>query len=367
MNKNYFKTTVITAVALFGIFISTSISAQTIDFKSIDAFFEIADKLSQNQKVKKSEWKKFNNTAAYKKLDMNYGDSKDIQKVMELTFLSENKTLCDSLLAAPYSLNDDDYFIKLLLRNCVSLAKNYDDVKNVRQSYDFEELKAQAIRQFRDFMPVVNDSFLTVPNIYFFFYAPDGYAQGNSIMLDFNYFYRNPQRIIGSFAHEIFHAYRFHLKKAKIIYSNALLIVLDRIQDEGIADLINKKGSEYSAKTLTELGYPIELEKNYLETVANCSNWLSRLDSLTLAHFDGEIPYDTYKEQLFKLLKSNAHPVGYHISQLLVKNGLKAKMLDSFYNPIEFVKLYNSIAESEGMHVFSDRFMTYIDELYSKK
>ncbi|MBR5957012.1 MAG: hypothetical protein IKZ99_01470, partial [Salinivirgaceae bacterium] len=275
MNKNYFKTTVITALALFGIFISTSISAQTIDFKSIDAFFEIADKLSQNQKVKKSEWKKFNNTAAYKKLDMNYGDCKDIQKVMELTFLSENKTLCDSLLAAPYSLNDDDYFIKLLLRNCVSLAKNYDDVKNVRQSYDFEELKAQAIRQFRDFMPVVNDSFLTVPNIYFFFYAPDGYAQGNSIMLDFNYFYRNPQRIIGSFAHEIFHAYRFHLKKTKIIYSNALLIVLDLIQDEGIADLINKKGSEYSAKTLTELGYPIELEKNYLETVANCSNWLS--------------------------------------------------------------------------------------------
>ena len=366
MNKNYFKTTAITALALFGIFISTSISAQTVDFKSIDAFFEIADKLSQNQKVKKSEWKKFNNTAAYKKLEMTYGDCKDIQKAMELTFLSKNKALCDSLLAAPYSLSDDDFYLKLLLRNCVSLAKNYDNVKKSRQSYDFEELKAQAIRQFRDFMPVVNDSFLTVPNIYFFFYGPDGYAIGNSIMLDFNDFYRNQQRI-GTFAHEIFHAYRFHLNKVKIIYSNALLVVLDRIQDEGIADLINKNGSEYSAKKLTEVGYPIDLERMYLESVANCSDWISRLDSLTLAHLDEEIPYDTYKEQLFKLLKRNAHPVGYHISQLLVKNGLKAKMLDSFYNPIEFVKLYNSIAESEGMHVFSDRFMTYIDELYSKK
>ena len=244
---------------------------------------------------------------------------------MELTFLSKNKALCDSLLTAPYSINDDDYYLKLLLRNCVNLAKNYDDVKNVRQSYDFEELKAQAIRQFRDFMPAVNDSFITVPDIYFFFYGPDGYAIGNSIMLDFNDFYRNPQRI-GTFAHEIFHAYRFHLKKAKIIYSNALLNVLDLIQDEGIADLINKKGSEYSAKKLTEVGYPIDLEKKYLESVANCSDWLSRLDSLTLAHLDGEIPYDTYKEQLFKLLKRNAHPVGYHISQLLVKNGLKAKI-----------------------------------------
>ena len=364
---NISKATAITVLTLFCIFISTSISAQTIDFKSIDAFFEIADKLSQNQKVKKSEWKKFHNTAAYKKLDMTYGDSKDIKKAMELTFLSENKALCDSLLAAPYSLSDDDYNLKLLLRNCVSLAKNYDDVKNVRQSYDFEELKAQAIRQFRDFMPAVNDSFLTVPDIYFFFNGPDGYAIGNSIMLDFNYFYQNPQRIVGTFAHEIFHAYRFHLKKVKIIYSNALLYTLDRIQDEGIADLINKKGSEYSAKTLTEIGYPIDLEKMYLETVANCSDWLSRLDSLTLAHLDGTMPYDTYQEQILSLIKRNAHPVGYHISQLMVKNGLKAKMLDSFYNPIEFVKLYNSIAESEGMHVFSDRFMTYIDELYSKK
>lgn len=366
MNTNYFKTTAIAAVTLLCIFTSISISAQTVDFKSIDAFFEIADKLSQNQKVKKSEWKKFNNTAAYKKLDMTYGDCKDIQNAMELTFLSKNKTLRDSLLAAPYSLSDNDYYLKLLLRNCVSLAKNYDDVKNFRQSYDFEELKAQAIRQFRDFMPAVNDSFITVPDIYFFFYGPDGYAIGNSIMLDFNDFYRNQQRI-GTFAHEIFHTYRFHLKKAKIIYSNALLNVLDLIQDEGIADLINKKGSEYSAKKLTEVGYPIDLERMYLESVANCSNWLSRLDSLTLAHLDGTMSYDTYKEQLFKLLKRNAHPVGYHISQLLVKNGLKAKMLDSFYNPIEFVKLYNSIAESEGMHVFSDRFMTYIDELYSKK
>lgn len=366
MNTNYFKTTAIAALTLLCIFISTSITAQTVDFKSIDAFFEIADKLSQNQKVKKSEWKKFHNTAAYKKLTMTYGDYKDIREAMELTFLSKNKALCDSLLAAPYSLSDDDYYLKLLLRNCVSLAKNYDDVKKVRQSYDFEELKAQAIRQFRDFMPAVNDSFLTVPNIYFFFYGPDCYAIGNSIMLDFNYFYRNPQRIIGSFAHEIFHAYRYHFLDTKTIYSNALLDVLDLIQDEGIADLINKKGSEYSAKLLTELGYPIDLEKSYLESVANCSDWLSQLDSLTLAHFDGEMPYDTYKEQLSKLLRRNAHPVGYHISQLLVKNGLKAKMLDSFYNPIEFVKLYNSIAESEGMHVFSDRFMSYIEELYSK-
>ena len=367
MNTNYFKTTAIAALTLFCIFTTTSISAQTVDFKSIDTFFKIADKLSQNKNVKKSDWKKLYKTAAYQKLKINQSDCKDIREAMELTFLSENKALCDSLLAAPYSLSDDDYNLKLLLRNCVSLAKNYDDVKNVRQSYDFEELKAQAIRQFRDFMPAVNDSFLTVPDIYFFFNGPDGYAIGNSIMLDFNYFYQNPQRIVGTFAHEIFHAYRFHLKKVKIIYSNALLYTLDRIQDEGIADLINKKGSEYSAKTLTEIGYPIDLEKMYLETVANCSDWLSRLDSLTLAHLDGTMPYDTYQEQILSLIKRNAHPVGYHISQLMVKNGLKAKMLDSFYNPIEFVKLYNSIAESEGMHVFSDRFMTYIDELYSKK
>ena len=366
MNKNYFKTTAIAALTLFCIFISTSITAQTVDFKSVDAFFEIADKLSQNQKVKKSEWKKLHNTAAYKKLPVAYDDFTNIRKAMELTFLSENKALCDSLLSAPYSLSDNDYYLKLLLRNCVSLANNYDDVKNFRQSYDFEELKAQAIRQFRDFMPAVNDSFLTVPDIYFFFFDPDGFAIGNSIMLDFNYFYSNPQRIIGSFAHEIFHAYRYHFKNPKAIYSNALLIVLDRIQDEGIADLINKKGSEYSAKLLTELGYPIDLEKSYLESVANCSDWISRLDSLTLAHLDGAVSYDTYKKQLYNLISSNAHPVGYHISQLLVKNGLKAKMLDSFYNPIEFVKLYNSIAESEGMHVFSDRFMSYIEELYSK-
>lgn len=366
MNTNCFKTTAVAAVTLLCIFTSISISAQTVDFKSIDTFFKIADKLSQNKNVKKSDWKKLYKTAAYQKLKINQSDCKDIREAMELTFLSKNKALCDSLLTAPYSTNDDDYYLKLLLRNCVNLAKNYDDVKNVRQSYDFEELKAQAIRQFHDFMPGVNDSVLSVPNIYFYFFDPDCYAIGNSIMLDFNFFYRNPQRITGTLAHEIFHAYRHHFLDTKNIYSNALLDVLDRIQDEGIADLINKKGSEYSAKLLTELGFPIDLEKRYLESVANCSDWISRLDSLTLAHLDGAVSYDTYKKQIYNLISSNAHPVGYHISQLLVKNGLKAKMLDSFYNPIEFVKLYNSIAESEEMHVFSDRFMSYIEELYSK-
>ena len=98
----------------------------------------------------------------------------------------------------------------------------------------------------------------------------------------------------------------------------------------------------------------------------NSSELLAELESLTFQNLDGELSDDDYKKKVYNLFPFHGHPVGYKITQLFIKHGLRDQMMETFDNPVEFIKLYNSIAESEGLYVFSDRFVSHIEQLFTK-
>ena len=363
MKKTTFAVIAATAMLLAA---CTKTPTTNFSFESSDLFFEIADSLSQNQKVAEETWARLFDTKGYKTL-CDDDEMNDVRRAAELVFAPNKKAELDSILNAPYDSDDDvDLKMKILVRNYVNLQSHFDDAKKFRTSYDFGKVKTAATKIVHDFLPSPVDSLLTFPNIEFFCYARDASNCGSCIIFDFNYFYLYPQGCIESMAHEMFHNYRYNFTNDDIIYSEPLLIVLDHLQDEGIADLINKKGSENTAKNLTELEYPELYEQKYLKALNNSSKLLAELESLTFQNLDGELSDDDYKKQVYNLFPFHGHPVAYKITQLFIKHGLRDKMMETFYNPVEFIKLYNSIAESEGMYVFSDRFVSHIEQLFTK-
>ena len=157
-------------------------------------------------------------------------------------------------------------------------------------------------------------------------------------------------------AHEMFHTYR-----AKFVNwnTNSLLFQgLNKFQDEGIADLIDKNDIE----SFFELGTPQEFINLFVSAYNNTPQTLNNLDIIVNSFINNEISEEQFNEEVKKglsMFKAN----GYYIAKLIKDAGLMDEMLKTFYSPVEFLKLYNIAAKKENIYVLSDKLIKFAENL----
>ena len=336
--------------------------AQTADLTSVDEFFKVTSILKEGGGISVEQWKEFDSSNGYK--DLKQTTLNIIKFAIETVFGNDRITEKDSILNITQEKMDIDptaMLNKLIMVNYLNINDNYESIKSFRENYDFNALVEQAKQRLYSFLDVSIDSFTELKPIYFFFINADGGVRENGIYVDLNLIYKlTEEQRVNFLAHEFFHDYRERHVNYDY-YKNDLFFIIDAIQDEGIADLIDK--NEGYKKFFTDIGELPEMIESWISLYGQAQEDLEKLQNLTLKFAQGEISKDDVGDKVLEIVKYRGHPIGFFMANTIVNAGYKSEMVKSFYNPYEFYRLYNKAAEKQNLFQLNSKFMDYLKSI----
>lgn len=345
--------------------LSNHAQGQEIDLSSVDSFFIIKDKISSGKAINESDWADLFNTKGYKISARSSARKDIIREMMLLAYDEELKAKKDSILNISIEENIKkpyDLLRQMTLFNFIDYSKNDKKIKAFRNEYDFISIPKLSAKRLKSFLINPIDSLISSPSINFLCYEPDAQSKGDDIVCDFNLFFKQAQaERINFIAHETFHKYRCNFVNSSLFKSNVLLQEIDKLQDEGIADLIDKK--ENLLESLSGKGLPELFIKQYIEAYKNTPKILQEFDSLVNSCLNKQISNEQLESKLNNFFLSGGHPNGYYMARLIEKAGLRKEMLNKFYSPVDFIKIYNQAAQKGGGYVFSNELIAYLETL----
>jgi hypothetical protein len=341
--------------------------AQSYDLTSVDEFFKVAGILKEGKEISNVQWDNFDNSACYR----NYSKRQDkfvintIKNSIIIVFGSSHNSELDSILSITEKDMERDIkllFKKELLTNYLSVKSNYDSIKSFRENYDFNNLVEKSKQRLGSFLGQPLDSSIILNPVYFLFITADGKNNEEAIYVDFNLIYKKTeQQRIDFIAHEMFHNYRAYFRNYDFIHSSDLNSALDMIQDEGIADLIDKKIGYNNY--FIENGELTELGEIFVKLYSQAPTDLERFQSVILDYSKDKITETKMIDEIIEIVKFGGHPIGFYMANKIVSAGYQEQMLITFYNPYEFFRLYNKAAKEQNGFQLSDEFMNYLNEI----
>jgi hypothetical protein len=351
---------------IFWININLSI-AQTVDLTSVDEFFNVTSTLKEGKEISKTQWGKFDSSICYK----NYAARQNkfvintIKNTIRIVFGKDSLFEKDSILnitKTQMKMNPKMMFKKNLLINYLNINSNYDSIKSFRENYNFNELFKKSIQRLNSFLGQSLDSTIKFKPIYFLFITADGKNNDEALYIDLNFIYKKTEsQRIDFLAHELFHNYREYSENHDFNYKSDLNHILDMIQNEGIADLIDK--SEGYKSYFTENGELSELGEIFTDLYNNVQNDMEILQDLVVKYSNGKISENKMIDGLMEVVKYNGHPIGFYMANQIVRAGYQNQMLKTFYDPYEFYSLYNKVAKEQNLFQFNNEFMVYLKEI----
>ena len=336
--------------------------AQTADLTSVDKFFKVAAILKEGKEVSVEQWNEFDNSSGYKELRQN--SMNIIKSMIHVAFGKENFAEKDSILSITQDEMDKNPTMlikKLTLVNYLDINDNYESLKSFRENYNFNALVEKAIQRLFSFLEKTLDSTFEFKPVNFFLISLDGLVGENGICIDLNLIYKKTEeQRVDFLAHEFFHNYRgkhvnFDYYKHDIAYA------IDAIQDEGIADLIDKSAGYQ--KYFTDMGELPEMIELWVRLYNQAQEDLERLQNLSIRYAKNEISKNDMGDEIVDFFRFNGHPIGFFMANQIVSAGYRSEMLKTFYNPYEFYRLYNKAAEKQNLFQLSNEFMAYLKSL----
>lgn len=367
--KPYLKLTII--ILFWGLHFG--VSAQYEDFKqkifttSAEAFLSLGEDIHSGKATTEQDWEKLFSTVGYTKyLNNPKGEMirRELQEAMLLAFDPKRIAEADSILKHPATITN----MPLVLRQNICLfARKREEADSFLKHTDFLALLYRANEKTKKYLPerawsskpVLNDLFLIAT-------IPDASVRDHAIFLDLNLaLSMQEEELVDLFAHEFFHNYREMAYQGSS--GDSFLNAFDLFQNEGIADLIDKKRND--DKIMQFFGD--EFVKTYREELANAPNTLARIDSLSIA-FDPNTSQEGEYKPLADLVLFGGHPVGYYMASLIQEQGYMEELIDSYDNPVAFAMLYNQAARKkntvskEREYILSDHLIDHLEQAYKK-
>lgn len=341
--------------------------AQTVDLTSVDAFFKISSTLREGKEISVEQWNDFDSSSGYKK----FSERKDktliniIKSSMNIVFGNGTIAEKDSILSITQeemNRNTTMLLKKLILINYLDMNDNYESIKSFRENYDFNALVEKAKQRLSSFLGKSIDTTTKFKPVYFHFINADGGVRDDALYVDLNLIYKQTEeQRVNFLSHEYFHNYRENFENHDFNYKCDLNHCIDFIQNEGIADLIDK--SEGYEKYFTDVGELPEMVSTWVRLYNQAQSDLERFHNLIIRYSKYEISENEMVDEIIEIVKFNGHPIGFFMANHIVSAGYKNEMLKTFYNPYEFFSLYNKAAKEQNLFRLSNEFMDYLKGL----
>lgn len=168
-------------------------------------------------------------------------------------------------------------------------------------------------------------------------------------------------------AHESFHFYRD--KKLEFDFPDKkspdypIILIINQIENEGIADQINRKQLYYGNGCFTETEIAERLRKEQAEQ----PEILLKMDALFAKMEDKPEAVAELGKEIRKLVPQSGHPTGFYMANIILGQFGKKPLVDVVRTPFNFFYLYNEAAKKDGnAPVFSEKSIRFIESLEKK-
>ena len=335
--------------------------AYEFSFESATRFIDLAKATTEGHMPTDADWNELFATEGYRAAFSGRDDSlewkQSIKDAFMLVFDKNKTTIVDSIVALPMEKRGEQFYF---IYNFKNLKEHVGEMHSFMHHTDFSKMerhgnalaKRHLPKTYRDIQP-------NYQKYYFVAWDPESRAW-DGIFLDIYSFYSEGRsgmpRLLG---HEMHHHYFAALLEKKYTKDtqDPALIAIYRMQNEGTADLINKK--EMPTSKLG--GYDEEAVKIYNADYLSSPSVLAELDSLTCGYLDGSLSMTQYRKAQY-CAHMDGHTTGDYMTFLIRKHfGLKAA-INCLGDFPAFVRLYNEAARKSGTYMFTDRFVKHIEE-----
>jgi hypothetical protein len=335
---------------------SADVQPVSVDYTSVEAFFRMADEYASGIEPTEAEWDSLFATEGYGKIVKIAGRREMIRRAIPLVFDASRRRECDSLLATDLNPRERN-----MIENYIAVRETEDALKQQLTGFDFAGWFADGRERLREFLVRPVDSLIKPFSVYMALINKDALVFTGGIVWDFNLFCTMPyEENVLVLAHEWFHLYRAQL--APYYSEDGLMRTLDGLQNEGIADQIDKSegllGEQYGYSA-ADLAYIDSLSRHTPQI-------LKELDRSTVDFLEGKISRDSLDARAVSLVSvgSGWHISGLYMSNTIKRAGLVDEMLRTLDNPLAFLRLYNRAVETElsSDFVLSPAFMEFVEK-----
>ncbi|ASK28729.1 hypothetical protein CEY12_00755 [Chryseobacterium sp. T16E-39] len=344
----------------FFLFLTAQLAySQTFDDSSCWEYFKITESLKKNEPLDKKTWNQFLKNEAiqvYLKdqgVDSTYTES--YRKTMEIVYMPKNSSILQEKLkdrnnnwwiynVNEYKVNEDQ--MKKYLTEIKKDPKKYFETC---YQYTYQMLPKKNHTTAPEYkitiIPIHNDAHVESKWMVFTLLA--AYFHDN-----------NKMGVLGG--HEFQHVLRPRLVFDVEDQDKVLVAILQRILNEGSADLVDKRYEGDDAMKLLE--FQREYGKEFLTEGAKV---IKNMDSLLSVK-----PLDRSKLKINKLINSwstSGHIPGYYMANIIEKGGYKKELIKHIEDPFEFVYLYDKASKKvKDAYILSATTMDLIHELDKK-
>jgi hypothetical protein len=339
--------------------IAQDINKQKIDFSSVDAFWGIAEKITNGMETE-ADWEYLFSTGYYQFYN-NWGQRNYIQNTLVIALSPKKNLKRDSLI----KIND---FNSYVLKQIITTYGDKDQMKTFQKDLVQSNLLKKIIKRAKEFLPSDLNSQNYEPIIHFGVFQPDANASDKSIAIDLKLYYELADPI-GLIAHEYHHFLTMNYKKKfKEIENDSTSLIMksiSQLQLEGIADMIDKDRFLNSGGR----GFPSILSANFKRIHADPLPALQKMDSLLVGISKDPSTTKRNSKAIFNLLPLGGHPHGFYMAKTILKVYGKKKLLNTVRNPFDFIRVFNNAyLKLNGTAIFSEdaiKILSHVENTHS--
>lgn len=350
------KKKILVLIATFSFLLT---NAQTIEDKVCWKYFDITAKLKSGQSLDKQEWLNFLRDEAIQIYLKDQGvDSAYIEsyrKIMEIVYMPQNDSLLKERLKDQnknwwtYIVNEYKVHEEEMKNYLLGLQKNPKSYFEKCYQYTYQMLPLKYHVKAPEYkitiIPVHNDAH--VRNGWMIFTLMAAYFSD-----------LNKEGVLGG--HEFHHVLRPRMVFQAADEDRVIISLLQRMLNEGSADLIDKRYEGEEANLLLEFqrGYPESFISEGKKIIRNIDSLLSsdNIDKSKLSI-----------NQLINTWNTSGHIPGYYMTNIIEKNGFKQDLIDHIEDPFYLIYLYQKAALKDmEAYPFSDKTMELVKKLDDK-
>lgn len=344
------------ATAAMLLFPSTVLAAQdpdanpNFDFSGMDRFWEVVSVLEEDREPTVDQWSALFETPGYRALTASEFDRSFFQDAFEIAFRPSGGT---DIIEGRFQRYVEHY-----RRVGAARVELGEQRRRLRSEPVSAEARAAAFRYLPE-IPVSED-----PPVAFVVFANDGRGY-SPIVIDL--LASATQDLNPFMAHEFHHWYRNHVLEFdpdSVDPEDASLVwVLNQIQAEGIADLIDKRrwfDREGEAGEPGEPGYVVRFRDN----VRTAPEFLRTVDRMVSEIAEDPSERGVIGDEIRERLPQSGHPIGFFMARRILEELGPERLVERIGNPFHFLRLFSEAMEAAGEEpILSEPTVRWLDSL----
>jgi len=304
------------------------------DFSAMDRIWDIISILEQDKEPPEEAWMELIRTPGYAALAFH-------ERRYRLDFLKQNLRLVfKPSMAEELGKHSESRPV----RHFLEFKDKREAVRDFQIQMQNPSAQAEAMLLLKPWFPSGALDGQEPAPASFILFAKDARGGYGRLIFDILYALERGDEFIPLFAHEAFHYYRgkspSYDEGNVLVTHEYILMAIDMIQNEGMADQIDKVTTLFEGGSRFGTDYAERYRKNMAET----PRILSILDDCLCRLTDDNPDYSQIGSDMISAVPMSGHPTGYFMTQAILKSMRKEELIRMYNNPFAFFYLYNITA-----------------------